>query len=119
MLSLGHAANETFSPGPEEVEGHSREVPPPRFTGAGGPNQVGPFEPGSEENAMDSGVIRRGDRVVFERLDVADALGIWRNARGRIVDIHGQEGRSATVDVAFEGHAVLRRYLPNLFRRVH
>lgn len=119
MLSLGQAANETFSPGPEEAEGLFREAPPSRLTGAGAGSQTGPIEPGSEENAMDSVVIRRGDQVVFERLDVADALGIWRNARGRIVGIHGQGGRSATVDVAFEGHAVLRRYLPDLFRRIH
>jgi hypothetical protein len=68
---------------------------------------------------MAAAAIRRGDEVVFERLDLAEALGIWRHARGRIVGIHGQGGRPATVDVAFEGHEVLERYLPDLFRRVH
>ncbi len=68
---------------------------------------------------MASATIGRGDHVVFERLDLAEALGIWRHARGRIVGIHGQDGRSRTVDVQFEGHEVLERYLPDLFRRVH
>ncbi len=68
---------------------------------------------------MGSAMIRRGDQVVFERLDLAEALGIWRNARGRIVDIHGRGGRPATIDVKFEGHETLRHYLPDLFRRVH
>ena len=68
---------------------------------------------------MAAAAIRWGDEVVFERLDLAEALGIWRHARGRIIGIHGQGGRPATVDVAFEGHAVLERYLPDLFRRVH
>jgi hypothetical protein len=60
----------------------------------------------------------RGDQVVFERLDVAEVLGIWRHARGRVVSTHGQGGRAQTIDVKFEGHETLKRYLPDLFRRV-
>ena len=67
---------------------------------------------------MPSATMTRGDQVVFERLDVAEVLGIWRHARGRIVSIHDQGGRPRTVDVKFEGHEILRRYLPELFRRV-
>lgn len=59
-----------------------------------------------------------GDQVVFERLDVAEILGIWRNARGRIVGIHGQGGASPTIDVKFDGHATLQSYLPDLFRLI-
>ncbi|MBE7247107.1 MAG: hypothetical protein INR63_19360 [Actinomycetospora chiangmaiensis] len=74
--------------------------------------------------------MRQGDEVVFERLDLAEILGIWRHARGRVVGVHcqdvtrdgshdgGQEG-GATVDVQFQGHDTLERYLPDLFRRVH
>jgi hypothetical protein len=72
----------------------------------------------SEDHAMASATMTRGDEVMFERLDVADALGIWRNAKGRVVGIHGQDGRTPTIDVAFDGHEVLQRYLPGLFRRV-
>ena len=68
---------------------------------------------------MAAATIRWGDQVVFDRLDLAEALGIWRHARGRIVGIHGQDGPAATIDVQFEGHDVLERYLPDLFRRVH
>lgn len=60
----------------------------------------------------------RGDRVVFERLDVAEILGIWRHAKGLVVGIHGQGGRTPTVDVKFDVHATLHRYVPDLFRRV-
>ncbi|UHC19268.1 hypothetical protein LRS73_30795 [Methylobacterium currus] len=67
---------------------------------------------------MVSAMMTRGDEVVFDRLDLADALGIWRNAKGRIVGIHRQDGRTPTVDVKFDGHETLRRYLPDLFRRV-
>jgi len=110
MLSFGQAANETFSSAHDGAEGH--------FPGPWPGNRSGFFRH-SEEDAMAASAIRRGDEVVFERLDLAEALGIWRHARGRIVGIHGQGGRPATVDVAFEGHAVLERYLPDLFRRVH
>jgi hypothetical protein len=72
----------------------------------------------SEDHAMVSATMTRGDEVVFDRLDLADALGIWRNAKGRIVGIHGQDGRTPTIDVAFDGHEILQRYLPDLFRRV-
>ncbi len=72
----------------------------------------------SEDHAMASATMTRGDEVVFDRLDLADALGIWRNAKGRVVGIHGQNGRTPTIDVAFDGHETLRRYLPDLFRRV-
>ncbi|MBE7244968.1 MAG: hypothetical protein INR63_08460 [Actinomycetospora chiangmaiensis] len=61
----------------------------------------------------------QGDEVVFERLDLAEILGIWRHARGRVVGIHRQRDAAATVDVKFEGHDTLERYLPDLFRRVH
>ncbi|MCE4223133.1 hypothetical protein HCU64_05175 [Methylobacterium sp. C25] len=62
-----------------------------------------------------------GDEVVFARLDVAEALGIWRHATGRVIDTH-EEGRPApegtvTVDVQFEGHDTLHRYLPDLFEK--
>ncbi|WP_298957870.1 hypothetical protein [uncultured Methylobacterium sp.] len=67
---------------------------------------------------MASTTMTHGDEVVFDRLDLADALGIWRNAVGRVVGIHGQDGRTPTIDVAFDGHEILQRYLPDLFRRV-
>lgn len=67
---------------------------------------------------MASIAITPGAQVVFERLDLAEALGIWRNARGRVVGIHGHGGRGTTIDVVFEGHETLRRYLPGLFRPV-
>lgn len=62
-----------------------------------------------------------GDRVVFARLDVAEALGIWRHATGRVVDTHEESPSEAngqlTVDVQFEGHETLQRYLPDLFEK--
>jgi hypothetical protein len=62
-----------------------------------------------------------GDRVVFARLDVAEALGIWRHATGRVVETHDEtpaapDGR-VTVDVQFEGHEILQHYLPDLFEK--
>lgn len=69
-----------------------------------------------EERAVTIESIRQGDAVMFDRLDLAELLGIWRHARGRIVFIRTATG---TVDVEFEGHAVLRDYLPTMFRRVH
>lgn len=107
MLSFGHAANEIFSLDPEEAESLSQA-----WHWA-----VARRSAESEEASAVS--MRRGDEVVFDRLDLAEALGIWRNARGRVVGIHGWDGRAATIDVQFEGHAVLERYLPGLFRRVH
>ena len=68
---------------------------------------------------MAQATIHPGDQVVFQRLDVAEVLGIWRHAKGRIVGIHGQGSRAQTVDVKFEGHETLQRYLPDLFRRIH
>ena len=67
---------------------------------------------------MASATMTRGDEVMFERLDLAEVLGIWRHAKGRIVGIHGQDGRAPTIDVKFDGHEILQRYLPDLFRRV-
>ncbi|MGU3537547.1 hypothetical protein [Methylobacterium sp. A54F] len=67
---------------------------------------------------MASASMTPGDQVTFERLDLAEVLGIWRHARGRIVGIHGLGSRSPTIDVKFEGHETLQRYLPALFRRV-
>ncbi|KMO36372.1 hypothetical protein VQ02_15540 [Methylobacterium variabile] len=67
---------------------------------------------------MASATMTRGDEVVFERLDLAEVLGIWRHAKGRVVGIHGQDGRAPTIDVKFDGHETLQRYLPDLFRRV-
>ena len=68
---------------------------------------------------MVSATMLPGDEVVFERLDLAEALGIWRHARGRVVDIHGTADRAATIDVKFDGHETLHNYLPDLFRRIH
>lgn len=107
MLSFGQAATEMFSTDPEEAEALSQA-----WHWAVAARPAGPDVPGP------SGM-RHGDEVVFDRLDLAEALGIWRNARGRVVGIHGRDGRSDTIDVQFEGHAVLERYLPDLFRRVH
>ncbi|WP_019905828.1 hypothetical protein [Methylobacterium sp. 77] len=59
-----------------------------------------------------------GDQVVFARLDVAEALGIWRHATGRVVDIvSGADGADA-VNVQFEGHRLLVGYIASLFQRV-
>lgn len=64
-----------------------------------------------------------GDQVVFARLDVAEALGIWRHARGHVVGIHPEAlrgraiGERVTLDVKFEGHDTLERYLPELFEK--
>ncbi len=61
-----------------------------------------------------------GDQVVFARLDVAEALGIWRHATGRVVGTHDRPGGGRTVDVKFEGHEMLQSYLPALFeKRAH
>lgn len=119
MLYFGQVANEIVSSEVEDVEGRSGGGTPRRPAGLETRIQARAPEPGSEEDRMPADAIRRGDQVVFDRLDLAEALGIWRNARGRIVRIHGRNGRPGTVDVAFDGHAVLERYLPDLFRRVH
>ena len=66
---------------------------------------------------MLSATMLPGDQVVFDRLDLAEALGIWRNARGWVVGIHGQAG-CTTLDVQFDAHETLQSYLPDLFRRI-
>ncbi len=119
MLYFGQVANEIVSAEPEDAEGLSSGGTPLPPAKAEARNHDRAPGPGSKEDRMPAAAIRRGDQVVFERLDLAEALGIWRHARGRIVRIHGRDGRSGTVDVAFDGHAVLERYLPDLFRRVH
>ncbi len=58
-----------------------------------------------------------GDQVVFDRLDVAEALGIWRHATGRVIGTGDGSGQQATVDVQFEGHAPLHGYLATLFKK--
>lgn len=55
---------------------------------------------------------------MFARLDVADALGIWRHATGRVVDIHQSLNGAVAVDVLFEGHGLLVSYIAALFQRV-
>lgn len=104
MLLHGQAANEIVSHDAEEAD---------RFPQAW--NRL------DREPAAASLAMRRGDEVVFERLDLAEALGIWRHARGRVVDVHRRDGASAsgTVDVQFEGHELLEHYLPDLFRLAH
>lgn len=55
---------------------------------------------------------------MFARLDVAEALGIWRHATGRVVGIHPAADGPLSVDVAFDGHGLLVRYIADLFRLV-
>lgn len=55
---------------------------------------------------------------MFARLDVAEALGIWRHATGRVVGIHPVPGGPLSVDVAFDGHGILVSYIADLFRLV-
>ncbi|MBP1181040.1 hypothetical protein [Methylobacterium sp. PvR107] len=106
MLFREHSANETFSSSLEIGEELPRDDRAP----------ARPTRDAWERPAL--GVVQ-GDEVMFERLDLAEILGIWRHARGRVVGIHRQGGDAATVDVKFEGHETLERYLPDLFRRVH
>lgn len=61
--------------------------------------------------------ITLGDRVVFSRPDLAEVLGIWRHATGRVVERHDRPGDIATVDVKFEGHETLEGYLATLFEK--
>jgi hypothetical protein len=62
--------------------------------------------------------IAEGDQVVFARLDVAEALGIWRHALGRVVETHDEaQAARVTLDVKFDGHETLHRYLPDLFEK--
>ncbi|MBY0253701.1 MULTISPECIES: hypothetical protein [Methylobacterium] len=67
---------------------------------------------------MASGTMMQGDAVVFARPDLAEILGIWRHARGRVVGVHHAGDAPAIVDVTFQGHDTLERYLPDLFRPV-
>lgn len=67
---------------------------------------------------MASGTMMQGDAVVFARPDLAEILGIWRHARGRVVGVHRAGDAPAIVDVTFQGHGTLERYLPDLFRPV-
>ncbi|ACB23425.1 MULTISPECIES: hypothetical protein [Methylobacterium] len=67
---------------------------------------------------MASGTMMQGDAVVFARPDLAEILGIWRHARGRVVGVHRAGDAPAIVDVTFQGHDTLERYLPDLFRPV-
>jgi hypothetical protein len=106
MLFREHSANETFSSTLEPGEELSRDDGAP------------PWQTRDARERPALGVAP-GDEVVFERLDLAEILGIWRPARGRVVGIHRQGGDAATLDVKFEGHETLERYLPDLFRRVH
>lgn len=119
MLVPGQSANETFSPDAGRAEGHSRDRPAPRRPRFGYPNRAGRIGPRKDGSAKGSATMAQGDQVVFQRLDLAEILGIWRHARGRIVGIHQQQGHSATVDVKFEGHETLERYLADLFQLVH
>lgn len=104
MLFREHSANETVSDGHDPGDEPSRagEIPRRPVPAAWSDPAVAP-----------------GDEVVFDRLDLAEILGIWRHARGRVVGLHRPWGAAATVDVKFEGHETLERYLPDLFRRTH
>lgn len=59
-----------------------------------------------------------GDQVVFARLDVAEVLGIWRHATGRVVDVLPADGGSQVVNVQFDGHRLLVGYIADVFQRV-
>lgn len=100
----------------------SEESCPPTSSGTDRPRRPvaepyrPPVNPGDRTRA-----IAEGDQVVFARLDVAEALGIWRHARGRVVETHAEaqaalEG-TITIDVKFDGHETLHRYLPDLFEK--
>ena len=103
MLFREPSANETFSATLDAGEEPPRE-------------EAAPYRPAPAIGPALA--VAQGDEVVFERLDLAEILGIWRHARGRVVGLHRQGGDAATVDVTFEGHETLKRYLPDLFRRV-
>lgn len=77
---------------------------------------VGP-QPRTVDQIERSDAIAEGDQVVFARLDVAEALGIWRHALGRVVETHAEPHASVTLDVKFEGHETLHRYLSDLFEK--
>jgi hypothetical protein len=110
MLFREAAANEFVSASPEPEEEVFLAAPAPRRAAVAAPDRRGPAV---------ACPVAQGDTVVFARLDLAEILGIWRHARGRVVGIHDPGSAAATVDVTFEGHETLERYLPDLFRRVH
>lgn len=56
------------------------------------------------------------DQVVFARLDVAEARGIWRHATGRVVNVLPARDGSQVVDVQFEGYSLLTGYIAVLFQ---
>lgn len=66
---------------------------------------------------MEWAQVAPGDRVVFDRLDVAEALGIWRHATGQVIGTHAEPGHALTLDVKFDGHDTLEGYLAALFRK--
>lgn len=118
MLLDRASTTQSFS---ESDASEDMSSPPPaeRFRTASG--QAGdlnrqPCEVVDKREAMEP-----GDEVVFARLDVAEALGIWRHATGRVIETHdeGQPSPEGTVsvDVQFEGHETLYRYLPDLFEK--
>ncbi len=94
MLFREHSANETFSDGRDPGDEPSRIGEIPR----------GPV-PAARSGMADPAdpAVAPGDEVVFDRLDLAEILGIWRHARGRVVGLHRPWGAAATVDVKFEG----------------
>lgn len=55
---------------------------------------------------------------MFARLDVAEALGIWRHATGEVIGIHEAADGLLALDVQFDGHELLRGYVSALFQRV-
>lgn len=55
---------------------------------------------------------------MFARLDVAEILGIWRHATGRVVDVLPADDGSQVVNVQFDGHRLLVGYIAALFQRV-
>ena len=118
MLVHGRSANESFSPGAGRTEGPSRGEPAARRTRLTRRDRGGTIGLRGDDSAKGLATMAQGDQVVFRRLDLAEILGIWRNARGRIVGIHQLHGHSATVDVKFEGHETLERYLADLFQPV-
>ncbi|GJD45492.1 hypothetical protein AFCDBAGC_3366 [Methylobacterium cerastii] len=76
-----------------------------------------PRRPAANRTARADSIVE-GDQVIFARLDVAEALGIWRHALGRVVETHAEApAASLTLDVKFDGHETLHRYLPDLFKK--
>lgn len=106
MLLREPSTNETVSDAQERGEEFPRDTAtPPRPTRP-------PVRPAP------TAMLSQGDAVVFARIDLAEILGIWRHARGRVVAVNRWGGETPTVDVAFDGYATLGDYLPELFRRV-